>query len=303
MLEEPSCPVKSVLLFGNKCGHEPKVPRYYDIPKEHKLRPSVIQLAINNIKNFYETPRRWLESLRINRESSRQQRSEAREANSGVLQTMLHYLELATMRVGFYKPNGEFWTPSMAWIAKQLGWRTKADEEEDRELIKKKKKPKRRGIKRVWRALKRLKEAGYIEVYPRFEEIEFEGEKQYKGLPAVRRILPKLFKELKISLVKLEAKRREAGKRIKQKLQQVAGKAKEGVTELVKNVVDFSSHNTKSKRKRYNSFQQEINIEKEKRRIARCYELYQLPENKELSAAAFYAKYSELAPTSVRKQE
>lgn len=208
---------------GNWCGHDPLNPRFFDIPESHARRPDVLQFAQNNLKRFYFAPGKWLASLNFTRVKSRKMRSEARERNAAVLQVLLHYLELASMRVGIPNADGIFLPIDMKFIAKKLGWRTDADDEEDRARLAAGRNPKDRGIKRVWRAIADLKRAGYVTVHPRFTKV-LEGEQDYTGLPAVRCLLPKVFHELGIQYERLKLRRDQAAKRLRKKYREYSQK-------------------------------------------------------------------------------
>ena len=199
---------------GNWCGHDPLNPRFFAIPDSHARRPDVLQFAQNNLKRFYFAPGKWLSSLRLVRLSTRKTRSEARERNAAVLGVLLHYLELASMRVGIPNRNGVFMPIDMKFIAKKLGWRTDVDDQEDKARLTAGRNPKNRGIKRVLRAISDLKRAGYVTVHPRFTKV-LEGEQDYTGLPAVRCLLPKVFHELGIQYERLKLRRDQAAKRLR----------------------------------------------------------------------------------------
>ena len=227
MDKKPSSKVGGILnyLFGNRCGHNPNNPQFFAPPEAHKLRPSVIQYAIKNLEHFYENPSKWLSSLKAVRESKRQQRTEGRSREATIIGILLHYVDLASLRVGFPDQSGDFVSLDMRFLARQVGWRTHEDDEKDDERIKKGLKPKNKGFKRTWRSINNLKRAGYITVHRRFK-IEKNGEKaQYKGLAAIRTLNPKVFLELGVSLFKLELKRKEATRRLKAKKNEYLKKA------------------------------------------------------------------------------
>lgn len=209
---------------GNWCGHNPIKPRFFEIPQSHGERPDVIRIAYENAKNFYYQPYGWLQSLLLIHGSNRQERSEGRERDSAVIQVLLHYAELASMRVGVpcYK-DGAFKSLSLKFIAERAGFRKVGDHTE-------------KGIKRVWRALERLARAGYIVIHKRFEKYtDDEGLSKYKGLPAVKRLTVKLFTELGVSLHRLGIKRRDARKRLNKRI----AIEKERMQELSKKTINL----------------------------------------------------------------
>ena len=299
----------SINLFGNRCGHDPELPRYFEPSQEHKLRPSVIQYAINNLKNFYSNPTKWLKSLRLTRSSVRQERSEAREADASVLGVILHYVDLSSLRVGFHDNAGDFIALDMRFLARQVGWRTKEDDEKDIERIKKGLNPREKGIKRLWRSIARMKKAGYLTVHEQFKIQKVEGEEtKYKGLAAIRTLSRKLFIELGISDLHLDRKRKEASKRLKEKKREYLTKieklvkssqeALRSAPQAIKNV----SGKLFEQSKNASSFQYQIGKDRacqaEKERQRKCFELRLKPENKNLTAEAFYKKFPH-----VKKQE
>jgi hypothetical protein len=152
---------------GNWCGHDKESPRFFIPPPEHGRRPSVIHIAQKNIEKFYEKPKKWLNSLVYARESWRQERSEARESDSAVMQVLLHYVELASLRVGVPAEDNGFQSLDLEYIAEKAGV----------------------SLKRAARSISRFKAAGYLEVHKRFEEYKDDGgETKYKGLASVRRL-------------------------------------------------------------------------------------------------------------------
>ena len=197
-------------------SHNPFCPQFFVPPDSHAKRPDVLQYAQHNLRQFYDSPDKWLPSLRDTRASTRQERTEARERDAAVLGVLLQYTELASLRVGIPNADGVFLPLTMKYLAMKLGWRTPADDLEDKARIAAGLTPRHRGVKRVYRAIANFKRAGYMTVHARFEKT-MEGEQDYTGLPAVRRIDPKLFRELGIKRERLELRRKEAGKRLRKK--------------------------------------------------------------------------------------
>lgn len=287
---------------GNWCGHIPGQPRFFRPNASHKNRPDVIQWARKNLERFYQKPKKWLKALNLSRQSVRQERTEGRERDASVLGVLLHYTELASLRVGIPKENGQFISLNMKFLAKKLGWRTEDDDKLDRQRIAAGRTPLNRGVKRVWRSIQSLKAAGYITVHKRFERA-LEGEQDYIGLPAVRCMKPKLFWELGINGTKLRTKRDQATKRLKKRYRQyiekVETKLTKDTTRYAQNILDFTQKLTgeklsNSSHKVANQWNTQMSAVKEKQRQAHCYELRQLAENRNLSATEFYAKYPEL---------
>lgn len=261
---------KSILnAAGNWCGHNPKNPRFFKIPDSHGERPDVISIAYKNAENFYYQPYHWLQSLFLTRGSARQERTEGRERDSAVIQVLLHYTELASMRVGVpcYKDDA-FKSLSLKFIAEKAGFREIGDHAE-------------KGIKRVWRALKRLAKAGYIVIHKRFEKYtDDDGLSKYKGLPAVKRITTKLFAELGVSLQKLGIKRRDARKRLnkrmaieKKKMQELTKDALNLTKNILNSVVTGSKKRFKIKKAQ--KAQTQAEFDRKKAAIGRLYALMQ----------------------------
>lgn len=295
-----------IYIYGNRCGHNPDDPRYFQPSEAHKLRPSVIQFALNNVKRFYENPTKWLQSLKRTRTSKKQERSEARESDADVIGVLLHYTELSSLRVGFHDVTGDFISLDMRFIARQLGWRTDEDDKKDKARIEQGLKPKDRGIKRVWRSIARLKRAGYLTVQRKFKvKIKPGQETQYKGIAAIRTIHQKLFIELGISLTKLSFKRREATKRLKKKGREYMQKA-EALVASIKNartnqpnpITSAIKSIYEQPRRTQTAYDRERANQKEKERTEQYFQLKQLPENKALNAEGMYEKYPYL-----KKQE
>lgn len=290
----------SIYLYGNRCGHNPNAPQFFTSPEPHKLRPNVIQYAIKNLEHFYEKPSKWLSSLKRTRSSKRQQRSEAREREANIIGVLLHYTDLATLRVGFPEGSGDFVSFDMLFLARQVGWRTAEDDKQDKERVKQGLRPLNKGLKRTWRAIANLKRAGYITVHKQFKIEKYEEATLYKGMAAIKTINQKLFIELGVNLSLLEQKRKEAAKRLKKQKADYLKKAeamliamkqqtRQGSQKLTTIMQTLLGENT-SKSSSYQKSRAQA-LEKEQARQAKCYELKQLEENKNLSAEAFYLKY------------
>ncbi|SPX61987.1 hypothetical protein [Legionella feeleii] len=190
-----SGPNKRVALnrTGNWCGHSPDVPRFFREPDSHKPRPKILTWAMESLRRFYSKPSSFFPELRLTRFSKRRQRSESREAVASVAQVLLHYTELASLRVGVPNALG-FRSLTVSFIAKKAGI----------------------GLKRAYRALSLLKRAGYLRLTERFDIKEGgrADEKRFIGLAAVKCLMPSFFKACGINLQALSAQRRLARKRL-----------------------------------------------------------------------------------------
>ena len=302
--------INTVEQMGNRCGHKVSSPQFYNLPTSHKIRPGVICFAQNNAKVFYYQTGQFLKSLTHYRFSRRQIRSEARERDVAVLQVLLHYVDLATLRVGVPGADGSFTSFGLKTIAKKLGWRTAEDDEEDKQRLASGKRPRERGVKRVCRAIMSLKRVGYLQTYRRFERALMDGEMAYKGLPAIRCLSQKLFQELGISATKLAQSRKKAANRLKKKYQ--AYREKEGQKNLsrIMHGIGEAFKNNKSsykkvKTKKRKNQEQVIRARKaalEQEMAKRCspqelekgaqlFRLAKLPENSGLSLSEIKTKY------------
>lgn len=145
----------------------PDKPRWFEPPENH-TRPKIISKIICEIQDYYVNPASTIPSLNLANGSSRQQRSERREACLSVLGCLLHYLDLATLRVGIPQTDGSFMGISMPFIAEKSGLT----------------------LKRTERAVRDLVRSGLITVYPLCEKL---SDTIYKGYAAIRTISKKLF--------------------------------------------------------------------------------------------------------------
>jgi hypothetical protein len=114
--------VTTLGVLGNRCGHVPNEPRFYHRPEHHKWRPPMIERAITLLESAFHFPKKLLTALLDLNPSKRRKRSERRETLSSVTQAILHYLDLETLRVGFYSESGTFVVPDIAFIAIRGVW-------------------------------------------------------------------------------------------------------------------------------------------------------------------------------------
>ena len=186
---------------GNNCGHVPSNPRWFEPPLQH-TRPKIISKLIGEIQQYYCNPTSTIPSLNLANGSNRQQRSERREACLSVLGCLVHYLDLASLRVGIPQPDNSFAGISMLFIAEKAGLT----------------------LKRTERAVKDLVASSLITVHPLCEKL---SDTVYKGYAAIRTISKKLFTlfgmggRLKFDREKASARQR---KRIRK--EELKGKAK-----------------------------------------------------------------------------
>ncbi|MDD2759602.1 MAG: hypothetical protein PHH11_04850 [Methylomonas sp.] len=177
-------------MHGNGCGHSPDNPRWFEPPPKH-TRPKIIEKAIAEIRRYYREPASAIPSLNLANGSDRQQRSERREACLSVLGCLLHYLDLATLRVGIPQNDASFQGISMPFIAQKAGLNPK----------------------RAERAIGDLVKAGLITVHPLCEKI---ADAVYKGYAAIRTISAKFFSLFGLG-GRLKYERDKASARLKKK--------------------------------------------------------------------------------------
>ena len=150
---------------GNRCGHRPDAPAWHQFnePETRKPLPYFIQTLIDKVCDYYAKPS-LLPTLanlsgKLNKLSGkpRQNRSEAREAESLVMQAILSRTDFASLRVGTPLPDGRFIHRTMVEIATIAGMMDKAT-----------------GLptQRFWRAIRRLKTGGAIDVHLQYETRE-----------------------------------------------------------------------------------------------------------------------------------
>ena len=171
---------------GNWCGHDKENPRYYYGKLAHKKRPMILEKAKAAAQRFYESPNKIMCGLKVIRYSNRQIRSESREAIASVIQVLMHYIDLASLRFVMPTSDGSLFCPTMKFIAKSAGI----------------------GVKRLSRVIAELKKVGYLTVCERYKKT---GD-DYVGLSAVKCVRPQLFYALGISHMDLERQRKRAAK-------------------------------------------------------------------------------------------
>ncbi len=211
-------------MIGNNCGHIPTEPIWFEPPAKH-TRPKIITKIINEIRQYYSTAS-IIPSLNLANGSDRQQRSERREACVVVLGCLLHYLDLATLRVGIPQNDGSFKGISMPFIAEKCGLT----------------------LKRTERAVADLVKSGLITVHSICEKI---SDTVYKGYAAIRTVSKKLFTLFGLG-GRLKYERDKASDRLKKKSrkEELKGKAKISLflNKSPKIPIDSSCHPTENVR-------------------------------------------------------
>lgn len=199
--------IQIIGMSGNRCGHVRGSPRFYLRPADNKSRPTVLEQAIEKLKDVYRRPKKFFNKLVTSNSSSRQKRSERREAVASISQVLLHYLELSTLRVGFYADT-KFVYLDLEYIANKAGL----------------------SFLRAKRAIADLVKAGYIKVTRQFDKKE---DGTFSGKPSIREISMQFFIDLGIDIQKLfvtrEWKRKKQAKAVAKK----ANKKLKGIMQAV----------------------------------------------------------------------
>lgn len=179
---------------GNKCGHNPETPRFFEPPPSHALRPPLLRAAILAVAKYFLSPF-ILPLLNAVNGSDRQQRSERREACIIVIGCILHYTDLATFRVGIPQADGSMAGLTMPFIAEKCGL----------------------SLRRTERAIHDLKKAGFINVYPIVKRLEGAT---YKGIAAIRTVSIHLFTVLGLDKWLIHERRKAAERKAKKENKQ-----------------------------------------------------------------------------------
>jgi hypothetical protein len=93
---------------GNRCGHNPLSPRFFEPPQQHKALPGILRKLTKKLSSYYDSPANILPTLNLANGKDSQQRSERREACLQLLGCLIHFLDLLTLRVGIPKEDGTF---------------------------------------------------------------------------------------------------------------------------------------------------------------------------------------------------
>ena len=203
-------------MAGNNCGHTPAQPRWFDAPEKH-TRPHIIKKLIDSIQDYYKEPA-TIPSLNLANGSDRQQRSERREACISVLGCLVHYLDLATLRVGIPHADLSFQGITMPFIAKKS------------DLT----------LRRCERAVADLVASGLLTVYPLCEKLE---DATYKGYAAIRTINRKLFSVFGLG-GRLRYERDKAAARTRKKERKSLNSAKAKIEIMIDASINHSEGNT-----------------------------------------------------------
>ena len=212
--------------MGNRCGHDSSTP---NLRPAHPIRkgkgglPRILSLAAERAKAWYKHPAKCPPLC----SSKRQTRSERREAIQIIIETLLSFLDLASLCLGTPTTDNGFVDVDMKSLVHTSGMNQR----------------------RCERALAALKEAGFIEVrQPR--TLNIYGD--YVGLRAIRIVTVSFFELLNLGPM-LQRERARATKRLQRK----AANANRKVSDLMRRL-------TKRLRKSFTAKSQRSRAEQEK---------------------------------------
>ena len=152
---------------GNFCGHQPDAPRLELVrPTTAKARPGILRELQGRVRQYYSAPR-YIPSLNAANGSKRQQRSERREACLLLLNAILEFTDLASLRCGVPTSAG-FISLTLDYLVQYTGL----------------------NIRRAERAMADLKRANLLTVsQPR----QLQDDGSWRGLAAVKAVNALLF--------------------------------------------------------------------------------------------------------------
>jgi hypothetical protein len=179
---------------GNRCGHYPKRPQLtpaLPIRKGKGGLPRILSLAAERAKAWYSHPQK----CHVLNKGSRQTRSERREAYQVIIETVLSFLDLASLCLGVPTLDNGFVDVDMKTLVAAVGINQR----------------------RCERAIADLKEAGLMEVkQPR--KLNEHGD--YVGLRAIRVVTVRFFEFLGLAPM-LQKERAKAAERLRRKAMQM----------------------------------------------------------------------------------
>lgn len=152
---------------GNFCGHQPDAPRLALLrPTTHKTRPKIIAEMQGRVRQYYRAPR-YIPSLNAANGSTRQMRTERREACLLLLNAILEFTDLASLRCGVPTSSG-FISLTLDYLVQYTGL----------------------NMRRAERAMADLKQADLLTVsQPR----QLQDDGSWRGLAAVKAVNALLF--------------------------------------------------------------------------------------------------------------
>ena len=193
-----------------KSNHDRLAPQFYERPEHHKRTYDVLHFACERLKEYYFQPRdNWLPNLEFARDSNRQTRSERREAIAAVGQVMANYVDMATLKIAFWKKEGSY-PISVELLAKLANL----------------------SRRRCERALADMKRAGYLEFEYRVKTL---SDGTLQPMVAIKKLAKLFFYHLGISFEKLQHVQDYAKKKLaklSKKLRMQAAASKDALSEL-----------------------------------------------------------------------
>lgn len=181
---------------GNFCGHKPDAPRLELVrPTTNKQRPKIIGELQARVRQYFRSPR-YIPSLNSSNGSKRQQRSERREACLLLLNAILEYTDLASLRCGVPTSTG-FISLTLDYLVKYTGL----------------------NMRRAERALADLKRANLLTVSQPRQLLE---DGSWRGLAAVKAVSALLFTTFGLH-ERLKHERDRAAKRLAKKAAKAGG--------------------------------------------------------------------------------
>lgn len=179
---------------GNFCGHNPASPRIVMANPASGRIPLVLRRLIERMQDYYFRPT-TLPTLNAANGSHRRQRSERRESCLLVLQSILKFTDVASLRCGIPTDKG-FASLTIATLASHAGV----------------------GLRRAERAVANLKAAGLLTVAP---IVERQADGSYQGVAAIKAVSKHLWGAFGL-LDMLKHERDKASKRIKKQAHRYA---------------------------------------------------------------------------------
>ena len=181
---------------GNFCGHKPDAPRLELVrTTTDKQRPKILGVLQERIRQYYRSPR-FIPSLNAANGSDRQQRSERREACLLMIDAILEYTDLVSLRCGVPTATG-FMSLTLDYLVQYTGL----------------------NMRRAERALADLKKANLLTVSQPRQLLE---DGSWRGLAAVKAVSALLFTTFGLH-ERLKHERDRAAKRLAKKAVKAGG--------------------------------------------------------------------------------
>ncbi len=164
---------------GNRCGHDPRHPRFFSPPPEHGARPPILCNWIERVRQFYDSPGkipslahalfgRQVAADPAGDHQPRQMRSERREACCALLGSIMHYCDLPSLCVSVPQADGSLVPVALKTLAERAGL----------------------GLRRAERAMRDIVAGGLLVPHPRAEHRE---DGSYVGRAAIRVVPASVF--------------------------------------------------------------------------------------------------------------